>query len=214
MVSVHVCACKTESTALVAAAAADVSFLCNASRARSPSSSIRASSASAKLPRAPNEPCDKAAECIAEDRPVVAASIIRRALMVARASASPVSRVPGAPAAARTRSALVALPLLSSDFFTSGFSTKARTAWSCTRGTRTVTTRDRIVGSSAPGSLEVRMIVVSAGGSSRSLRKALAAMSAPSWGTIRSASPMMKTFRRPIAGAIAARWTRERTVAT
>ena len=37
------------------------------------------------------------------------------------------------------------------------------------------TTRDRIVGSSAPGSLDVRMIVVSAGGSSSSLRNAFAA---------------------------------------
>ena len=42
-------------------------------------------------------------------------------------------------------------------------------------GTRTVTTRERIVGSNAPGSLDVRMIVVSAGGSSSNLRNALAA---------------------------------------
>jgi hypothetical protein len=37
------------------------------------------------------------------------------------------------------------------------------------------TTRERMVGRSAPGSLDVRMSVVSAGGSSRSLRNAFAA---------------------------------------
>jgi hypothetical protein len=70
------------------------------------------------------------------------------------------------------------------------------------------------VGRSEPGTLDVRIIVVSAGGSSRSLRNALAAMSAPSCGTIRSASPTMKILPAPIAGDIDARWISERTAAT
>jgi hypothetical protein len=81
-------------------------------------------------------------------------------------------------------------------------------------GTRMPTTRDRIVGKSAPGSLDVRMIVVSSGGSSRSLRKAFAAWSDPSCATIRSASPITNTFRRASAGEIAAICTMARTVAT
>jgi hypothetical protein len=67
-----------------------------------------------------------------------------------------------------------------------------------------------MVGSRAPASLEVRMNVVSDGGSSRSFRKAFAASSLPSCETIRSASPMMNTFRRDNAGDIDAVWTMSR----
>jgi hypothetical protein len=56
--------------------------------------------------------------------------------------------------------------------------------------TRNDTTLDLMVGRSAPGSLEVRMMKVSAGGSSRSLRNAFAAWSDPVCDTIRSASPI------------------------
>jgi hypothetical protein len=66
--------------------------------------------------------------------------------------------------------------------------------------TRTETTRERMVGSSAPGSLDVSTMVVSAGGSSSSLRKAFAAWSEPACDTMRSASPTTNTLRRASAG--------------
>ena len=91
---------------------------------------------------------------------------------------------------------------------------KARIPSSESRLTRTATTLERTVGSKAPGSLDVRIRFVSAGGSSRSFKNAFAAASAPSCGTIRSASPMTKTFRLAIAGDIAASRTIARTVAT
>jgi hypothetical protein len=76
--------------------------------------------------------------------------------------------------------------------------------------TRMETTRERMVGSSAPGSLDVRMNVVSAGGSSSSLSNALAASGFAACGTIRSASPITKTFRRAIAGDLLASCTSRR----
>jgi hypothetical protein len=66
------------------------------------------------------------------------------------------------------------------------------------------TVRDRIVGRSDPGSLDVRMIVVFAEGSSSSFRNAFAACSEPSCGTMRSASPITKTLREANAGDSAA----------
>ena len=71
-------------------------------------------------------------------------------------------------------------------------------------------------GRSAPGALLVRIRFVSAGGSSSSLRKALAAGASAfsCGGDMRSASPTMKTFRRAMAGVMDAICTRRRVVAT
>src|SRR6058998_2133003 len=79
------------------------------------------------------------------------------------------------------------------------------------RARRTRTTRDSMVGSSASGSDVVSTITVSAGGSSSALSRALAAASAPIWGTRRSASPTMKTLCCPNAGVSASRRNSSRT---
>ena len=68
-----------------------------------------------------------------------------------------------------------------------------------------------MVGSSASGSDVVSTITVSAGGSSSALSRALAAASAPIWGTRRSASPTMKTLCCPNAGVSASRRNSSRT---
>src|SRR5437879_2935562 len=79
------------------------------------------------------------------------------------------------------------------------------------RARRTRTTRDSMVGSSASGADVVSTITVSAGGSSSALSRALAAASAPIWGTRRSASPTMKTLCCPNAGVSASRRNSSRT---
>jgi hypothetical protein len=71
-----------------------------------------------------------------------------------------------------------------------------------------------MVGSSPPGSLDVRIMVVLAGGSSSSLSSAFAASSEPSCDTMCSASPMTNSFRFAIAGEMLASCTIARTVDT
>ena len=93
----------------------------------------------------------------------------------------------------------------SAGFIPFSFTRNSATTGVASRSRRTGSTRERMVGSSAPGLDEVRMRVVSAGGSSSSLRKALAASGLLSCGTISSASPTTNTLRPPVAGRTEAR---------
>ena len=175
---------------------------------------VSASSVSAKPPRALVDACAQAASYREKDRPDTASSI-RRALFMASLHSAPASSLPGAPPANTMRSATVFGSVSSSPrrAATRSSDRNARTSSCPTDATRTDASRERTVGSSPPASLDVRIRVVSAGGSSRSFRNAFAACSEPSWGTMRSASPMMNTLRLAIAGENAACCTIARTVA-
>ena len=168
---------------------------------RSCSSVVRASSDVLNAPRALLDPCMSAVRICSRRSRLDAASSIRRARATASAHSPRASRAPGAPAASRRcSSSFFGPPAAAIASRIAGSASTASTATWASAGTRTATTRERIVGSSAPGSLDVRMIVARAGGSSSSFRKAPAASSAPSRSTIRSASPMMKIFPRAERG--------------
>src|SRR5216684_2435681 len=177
-------------------------------RACSRNRSSRPSSMSVKPPRAWNG-CRPSANPYRRTGPASTPARNRSAASAPLALPSPSARsLPIRPSARATRCANSRCPVTPSSCCAN-----AVTTLSPSRATRTRTTRDKIVGSRASGAAVVRMSTVSAGGSSNALSNALAAASAPVWGTRRSASPIKNTFRRLSAGVSTRRRSNSRTAA-
>src|SRR5882724_7427429 len=177
-------------------------------RACSRSRSSRPSSMSVNPPRA-WKGCRPSANPYLRTGPASTAARNRSAPSAPFALPSPSARsLPMRPSASATRCANSRCPVTPSSCCTN-----AATTLSANRAIRTRTTRDRIVGSSESGAAVVRMNTVSAGGSSNAFSNALAAASAPVWGTRRSASPIKNTLRRLSAGVSARRRSNSRTAA-